>query len=434
MLKNTFAAALAILVILFNGCGSPRAFEPIAQDEVLFWDRQNTETGDLLQGIVDDFNETHEGLPVRAVYSGDYGLINQKVQAAIQARRLPSMSVGYESMTSEYIDAGAVVNLEGLIADSEIGFSEEELNDFFPVVIETNRYPQHGNDMYSFPFTKSLLLLYFNQNVLEEAGIEAPPSTWTEFIAQCRQVKERTGKYGHAVAVDASTFDGMVYSMGGDVYDGEQALFDSPETIAALKVFETLAEEDLAYEIQREGYQDREALAQGRVAFIMRSSSSQRYIRQSFDDQEDWGIARIPQADPDNPATVLYGPNINIFKTTAEQERQSWQFVKYFTSPDVSVRWALETGYLPIRKSAAQDPRMQAHWAEWKYNKVPFECLSFARSEPKAQGWQQVRVLIEKAVTSVLAGRQSAEEAAADLDAEADRVLAAERGRSAEAE
>ena len=57
------------------------------------------------------------------------------------------------------------------VRDPEIGLSHEDLNDFFPGMIETNVYPQLDGKMYSFPFTKSVLMMYFNKRVLRSAGI-----------------------------------------------------------------------------------------------------------------------------------------------------------------------------------------------------------------------------------------------------------------------
>ena len=31
-----------------------------------------------------------------------------------------------------------------------------------------------------------------------------------------------------------------------------------------------------------------------------------------------------------------------------EEQQGAWEFIKYFTSPDVQVDWNLETGYLPL--------------------------------------------------------------------------------------
>ena len=93
------------------------------------------------------------------------------------------------------------------------------------------------------------------------------------------------------------------------------------------------------------------------------------------------------------------------------------------SSADVNVRWALATGYLPIRKSAGADPKMQAYWEEWEYNRIPYENLSFARTEPNVAGWQEVREKIEEALVAVLTKAKSGRQSAVDLKTEADAVL-----------
>lgn len=422
--------ALLVVAALFTACGSPESgreggrFEPIDVSAAAFWDRQTTETAALLRTLSEEFNEGREGLPLKVVQSGSYTDIYRKVTASIRAGKLPSMAVAYESMTSEYVRSGAVVPMEQFIEDPELGFSEEELKDFFPAVLETNTFEELGGKMYSFPFTKSVLMLSFNKRVLARAGFDAPPATWDEFLEQCRGVKEKTGLRAWAVDVDASTIDGMIFSMGGEVLVGRETQFDSPESIRVFELLETLVREDLVYQIPPRTYNDETEFANDRIAFSIRSSSQRPYIAQLIDDQNAWGMVNIPQADPANPHTVLYGANICIFDTGAEHEAAAWAFVKFFTSPEVSVRWALGTGYMPFRKSVAEDPGMQAFWAEWPYNRAPFDCLSFAKPEPNVAGWQEVRGLIEWAQTAVLTGTMTGKEAALQLKKKADAVLA----------
>jgi ABC-type glycerol-3-phosphate transport system substrate-binding protein len=417
----------AFLAVAAAGCvqstDKAQDFEPIDAQTAKFWDRQTTETAEMLREIAAEFNAEHGGLPVDVEHVGNYGEIFRKVSASIQAGKLPAMAVAYESMTSEYAQAGAVAPLDPYIEDPETGYTDEQLNDFFPVVLSTNRYEDFGDDMLSFPFCKSVLMLYFNKRVMAEAGIEAPPATWDQFIAHCRRIKEATGGYATAVNVDCSTIDGMIFSMGGDVATGTTTHFDSPEAIRVFEIIETLADEELAFQVSPGTHEDEVALAQGRIAYMLRSSSGRIHVKELMDDQVAWGMTVIPQANPDDPHTVLYGPNIVIFDTTEEQADTAWAFIKHFTSPEVVVRWALGSGYVPIRKSAANDPAMQAFFEEWPYNRAAFDCLSFARAEPNVAGWQKVRGLVEDAETAVLTGMQSAREAAIELKVEADRVL-----------
>lgn len=436
MLRHSTNLVVPACLLLFAACRPPtvepsggeppvRAFRPIDASNVTFWDRQTTESAELLRQLAEEFNANHPDTPIKVEHIGGYTDIYRKVSASIQARTLPALAVGYESMTSEYVQAGAVALLDPFIKNPESGLGDDDLADFFPVVLETNRYPEFGGRMYSFPFCKSVLMMFFNKRVLAQAGIEDPPKTWDEFLDQCRNVKAKTGKSAYAVSVDCSTIDGMIYSMGGDLVLGRKTLFDSPQTLRVFELIETLAREKLAYQILPGTYEDEMALVQGQVAFIFRSSSGRTSLQRITGDAKDtWGMALIPQADPQNPRTVLYGPNVCIFNTTSEQQKVAWEFVKFFTSPNVSVRWALGTGYLPIRKSAAQDPAMQRFWAEWEYNRTAYDCLPFARSEPNLAGWQEVRGLVENAETAILSGVQSARQAVRELKQAADAALA----------
>jgi ABC-type glycerol-3-phosphate transport system substrate-binding protein len=209
------------------------------------------------------------------------------------------------------------------------------------------------------------------------------------------------------------------------VVKGRTTLFDSPEVLKVLALYETMAREGLAYQITPGAYDDETALAQDQAAFVFRSSSGRTNVALLMEgDLNRWGMATIPQVDPAKPRTVLYGPNIVIFKTNADQQRTAWNFAKYFTSKETGVRWALGTGYLPIRKSAAKSPEMQKFWAEWPYNRAGFDCLSYAETEPALSGWQEVRALVENALTEILTGVKSAPDAAKALKEKADAVLA----------
>ena len=248
--------------------------------------------------------------------------------------------------------------------------------------------------MYSFPFCKSVLMLYFNKTVLAEAGIEAPPQTWDQFLAQCRRVKAKTGHPAYAVSVDPSTIAGMIFSMGGEVAAGRETLFDSPAALKTFGLLETLAKEKLAYHIAPRSYDDEVALAQGDVAFVMRSSSGRTSVTRLMNDLDKWGMTRIPQADTEHPRTVLFGPNICVFNTTPEQQRAGWEFVKFFTC------------------------------AERPHTRAARDRLPLAQSEPTLAGGQEVRGLVDVAETEILTGLKPAAQAAADLKRKADAVLA----------
>ena len=421
--------SLLLLGVGISSCSgsspAPGTYAPIDRAHAVFWDRQTTESAKLLNEIADAFNAQHPALPIKVEKAGGYGDIFRKVSASIQARKLPAMAVSYESMTAEYLPSGAIAPLDDFLNDPEIGFSQAELDDFFPVALESSRYTGFDGKVYSFPFAKSVLMLYYNNRVLAAAGIEAPPKTWLEFLDQCRQIKATTGKFAHGVHVDASTVSAIIYSMGGVIIEDGKTQYDQAAALEAFGIYETLAKEKLAYQIAPGTFDDEVALAGDQIAFTLRSSGGRLNVNLAMDsDPARWGMTHIPQANPEKPITVLFGPSVNIFNTSAEQQRTAWAFVRYFTSPGVSARWARETGYLPVRKSSLEDPALKEFLAQDASNRAAFDALPTARPEPNVLGWQQIRPLVERAQTEVLTGLSDARTAALKLKQQADAVLA----------
>ena len=426
----TFLALSLSLVIL--GCGAKssdgqsQGYRPVNPDAAVFWDRQTAETAGLLGEIVDEFNGTRAGVPVKLEYGGGYSEIFRKVIASLRAGVVPALAVGYPSMTLQYARENAVVALDPLIASAGAGLSKEELADFVPAALETNRYPELGGAMYSFPFAKSVLVLYYNRDLLEVAGFNAPPGTWDEFLVQCRQIKARTGKPAYAIDLDCSTINGFIYSRGGAVYRDGETLYDAPEAVAVFELFSTVAREELGYVIGG-GFDDQVAVSQGEAAFSFRSSSGRKHMAEVMaGNPEGWGIAPIPQSDPANPKTVLYGPDFILFASTPAQQESGWAFIKHFTSVDAQVRWAIGSGYVPVRISARNDPRIREFMNAAPQNRTAFECLAYAQAEPSVAGWQQVRDLVEQAAAEVVTGRALPQGACAALKRDADAALTAQ--------
>ena len=280
--------------------------------------------------------------------------------------------------------------------------------------------------MLSFPFTKSLLILYANDDMLAEAGFSEPPKTWDEFAEQCRAMK-KIGKRGFPITVDASTLDGMFMSRGADLLadDLRTTGFDQPGVVRTLRFLRELSESGALYQLDGANDQDMTEFAQGNAPFFMRSSTRRPILQQSIGDAFAWSMNRLPSGDGAEPMTVLYGGNICVFKTGEERVRAAWDFIKYFTSPEVTARWAVGSGYLPVRRSASELRIMNDFLEAHPVNRQYIDLAPLGRGEPAPQGWQDVRGAIVETVNDAITGRGgvSAEQLAARLKAKADQLL-----------
>jgi len=425
---------LPLLATLLGGCldGGQRApAGPSAGPlRLQFWHTRRGDQEKALNGLIGDYNRSQSVAQVEPVYQGSYERLGQKIRASIQAGDLPALSVAYESNVTEYMANRALVPLDPLVKDPEIGLTDAELADIPEAYLTVNRFPQFGNQLLSFPFTKSNLLLYYNKTLLAQAGFQAPPDTWDEFERQAAAVTARTRKPAFAFDSDPSTLDGMVYAFGGEVLapDGKTTLFDRRPMRLTLELLQRMKRAGTL--VPAGGDEAAGLFLAGQAAFLFNTSSGRAQAEAQIGTAFDWDVAVIPHAAGVAPVTVMYGPNVCIFKAPAGQgarEREAWKFVKWFTSPEVTARWARETGYLPVRRSAVELPEMRAFYAETPRARKVYDLLRYARGEPNVLGWQEVRDLLKDAAEAVMNTNVAPAQAAAELKKKADRALAESR-------
>jgi len=256
-------------------------------------------------------------------------------------------------------------------------------------------------------------------------------------VQQCRDVKAKAGITPFSYSRDPSSFDAMILSLGGKLLadDGTRSLLDSPQVRRAFAMLDTLVRDKLATVVPLQSDDDRLHFSTGRAAFILRSSTTRAYMRKDILDAQgrdrfDWQMACPPVGTGQPKLTVLYGGNICVFKSTPERQRGAWEFIKFFVSPEITAEWASRTGYLPVRRSAADVKTYAAFLAEHRRNRATFDTIPHGAREPSVAGWQAIRQYILEQITRVCKGQATPAEAATAAAARADAELQ-RRARSA---
>ena len=418
---------LLVLAVALAACAAPAAGGAV---ELALWHSQQAQNEQALKDIVARFNAAQPNYTLKLHNFGTYDALFEKTRLTIQGGKLPDLCVAYESMVAEFMEADAVLPLDDYLGHPDYGLSKEDQQDIFAPFLETNRFPDFGGQLLSFPFTKSVLMLYYNADLLRQAGHDKPPATWEQFLAHCRDIKAKTGKAAFAYRIDPSTFDSMVLSLGGKLLTDDRTAtrFDSPQTLRVLQMLRTLIDEGLAKIIPVGEDDDRRHFAAGDVAMILRSSTTRAYMADDVVDEQGrdrfaWSMACPPVAKGQPRRTVLYGGNICVFKSTPERQRGAWEFIKFFVSPEATAEWSVRTGYLPVRRSAATQKALVDFFAEHPRNRAAFDVIPFAVHEPSVVGWQVVRGRIKQALNRVRLPDWTPEKIAAKLKEDADKDL-----------
>ena len=385
-------------------CDCKWSYSLARRSKITFWPTQTAAREEKLKKIVADFEAKNPNIKVKLELQGSYNDLFKKTQAARTGGGLPDLSVAYENQVSEYQAADVVVPLDDYINSQKYGLAAEELNDFYPVYITGNQYPEYKGAMLSFPFTKSVLVMYYNADKLKEAGLQVP-QTWDEFAAAC---KKFTGDVkGYAINIDASTFNGAVYANGGKLINDDQKswAFNGPAGIKFMRDVADMVQSGCAYQIAKAN-DDQAAFGEGKVVFTLGSTSGLSFYKRAVDNgaKFNWSVGMIPQGGAATPQTVSYGGNVTLFKSNSpEKQLAAWQFIKYFASTDVSAQWSTATGYLPVRKSSAETQVVKDQFTKLPaYQVAVTEVQQYAKPETSVRGTQDTRTFIQDAWTAIV--------------------------------
>jgi ABC-type glycerol-3-phosphate transport system substrate-binding protein len=307
------AAGSAGVLVSLAACGPGQATGPGSGGvnakfgepvNVLFWHTQTAGNADALQQMVDKFNQSNgKNITLKSEYQGNYTQVFQKIMAAIQAGSPPDTAVAYESMVAEYMKANAVVDLDEYALKGSLALTKDDLSDIFPQYIEANKYDAFNGKLLSYPFTKSLAVNYYDEDLVKAAGA-TKLSGWTfdEFkkLVAAATKKDGSGKtqvYGTHITVDTSYIDAFIYANGGALLtnDKTKVRFNEDPAIQVFDMWGQMAKDGQAY--TAEGYAFQSDFGQGKVALVQQSSTSWTFMRDEVNKaaKHPWGIGLIPQ-------------------------------------------------------------------------------------------------------------------------------------------
>jgi multiple sugar transport system substrate-binding protein len=401
--------------------GDMENLDPSGQT-VIYWHQHTRSREELMLSLIDEFNRTNEwGITVQGESQGDYDELYQKIIAGIPANQLPSMAVAYQNQAATYAVQGTLVTLDPYVESEKWGYTQEELDDFFPIALGADYLPQF-EARYGWPPYKSMDVMYYNEDWLAELGYTDPPETWDEFTEIACAAAEQpfsgaTGEspgFGYVYNVSASRLATFIFSRGGNITneDGTGYAFNSPEGLEALIFLKDLVDRGCAAE-QTEPYGDQADFGAGLSLFTISSISGLAYYKSAVDEGAgfNWSVNPPPHTTAE-PRMNIYGASQSIFVSTPEEQLAAWLFIKWMSEPEQQAVWASSTGYYPTRQAAAD--LLADYFAEHPtYEKAfGFMSMDYGIESPVA-GYEECRSAISDMLTAVLSG----EDAQAQLDA-----------------
>jgi len=379
--------------------------------QVVYWHNRPQKDQDMLQSMLDGFNKSNPyGIQARAEIGGaSYNDVYNKLNAAIQAGQPPEMAVAYQNQAAFYRAQGAVIDLNPFLQSKTYGLSQADLDDYFQTFLDSDRNPQFKGERLGFPTQRSIEVMYYNSDWINKLGFSTVPQDWTSWEQSAGKGSDASKKmYGYAFIHDASNFASEIFSRGGRILseDGSAYVFNSQAGIDALTLEQQLFKNKWAVEIlPSERYGEQTRFAAGDIMYVFSSSSGLPFYQDAVQKggKFKWDIALLPH--PGTPGVNLYGASVSVFKTTPEKELAAWEVIKFLGQTAQTAKWAIATGYLPVRKSA-KDIVVSAYKNDPKWGPVAdsyakmFDWFQYAQIESPVAGYDAVRTLIDQDVMS----------------------------------
>jgi len=381
------------------------AMEEEAMEEagqtITFWHVWGT--GSVAEGmtaLVDDFNATNEyGITVEAVDQGRYGDAEDAFNAAIQSGDLPNVIVGYTNAIANWYSVGVIADLQLFIDDAEVGLTADELADFYPAAY--NGGVAVDGARIAWPISQSANVIFYNATWAQELGFDAAPTNAAEFKEQACAAKaandgdddpDNDGTGGLVLYPSASNFMSFLFAYGDDglTEDGSGYDFATAEAQAVAEFWKEMWDEGCAF--PTESYPNPE-FASRKALFTMSSTAGLPYQLSAFEAEgamadDEWYY--LPFLGPEGQMAVdAFGQYVAMVDTTPEQNKATWIFFKYLTSPEAQATWINASAYYPVRISAED---LLKDYADANPKWVGgLGLMQYGNTEPSRGSWSSVR-------------------------------------------
>lgn len=327
------------------------AEEPV---ELTMWVHEtDSDEGKLYAALAEEFNTQYEGVYhvelSQIARSGDAGGYDDKINAAISNGGLPDIFTIDGVTVAQYADANAIVPIDEY-------FTEEELSDFNPSIIQQGTY---DGKLYTLGAMDSSVGIFYNKDMFEAAGIE--PATaeepWTLAELEDAAAKLTTDDcYGITMSLDAKDetviyfFLPLIYSQGSNVFAEDGLTVDGYlNGEAAVNLFTWIKE------MVDNGYASatpaENSFELGQAAMALTGSWEPGNLAK-FD--INWGLMPMAIYDEDSSMASACGSwTFGMSSNCPEEKREAAaELLRFMTSTDASARMYAANAMPPSRATA----------------------------------------------------------------------------------
>lgn len=422
ILRGLIVGLLGISLFLLGGCQSPNTESGVVH--LTLWQGVNPPPNrDVLQQLVDRFNQEHPTIQVESLYVGQGDQQMPKILSAVVGNAPPDLLWFAPMITGQLVELDAIRPLDDWLNQSPLPSQID------PALVTSMKFE---GKVWSVPFGTNNVGIYYRPSLFQAAGITQLPKTWEELRQLARTLTRDTNgdnridQHGMLLPLgkgEWTVFTWLPFMWGGGgelAGEGESPNLVNGGAIAALELWRGLMQDGSAILSAPERGYELDGFLAGKVAMQL---SGPWTLGQLQATGVDFGVLPIPQGV--RRATSSGGENLFVFKTTPEREKAALVFAEYVLSEPFQTAWAIGTGYLPVNLESRRSPAYLEFKAKQPAVEVFLEQAPFGRSRPIFPGYNRISENLGRAIEAVLMGKATPEEALATSQKRLDLVFKA---------
>ena len=418
-------------------CGFDELAAATKPVEITFWHAMARANVDAVKELVKRFHASQDDVRVKLVQQPGYQESLTKYKAGLSTGDLPDVIQLEETTVQVMLDSQSTIPMQACVdADSY------DLTDFLP---RATAYYSTDDVLRSMPWSVSNPILMFNVSAFEKAGLDPanPPDTLEEVRAASQKIVDSgAAKYGVALRIEPYINE-FLFAKSGATYvnngNGRKARataaqLDSDIGLQIWTWWKSMVDDGLALNTGGEAGNIDHLLAIGnkQAAMAFEASGVLGTIREVLESGQFPGVVMgagpLPALTSGGGVPVGDG-SLWIPKASSPEKRAAaWQLIKFLSEPAQQAYLSFAGGYVPIRKSAPDDPQLAETWSATPIFRVAYDQLVSGPLDDATVGsvigdYQGVRDAVRDGLTAMLAQGKSPQEALAQAQSAADAAI-----------
>jgi len=343
-----------IKLYLFSIFGSLFIFSSISANavEIEYWQYEYGARVEAIDKLIANFQSANPDITIKHTYF-PYADYRKKVAIAVAAGDGPDLVQLYYGWLNDYRDTGLIQPLPKDV------FSHDDIESNFFKMVSAMKV---DGDYWGLPTAVRSLALFYNNDLLKEAGLSGPPETLDDMVNYAKKLTKRDGS-GNLIQ-EGMAFDGgigqthhffrevLVRHFGGKPFsdDGQKVTYNDAAGAKALKY---LTDFEKTHKTTQNGFMNRgqDAFAAGKVGLYI--DGSFRISKFKKAEGLNFSISELPGHNGTRYNFSSFWANALSSKAEGAKKDAAAKFLKYLTSDEAMQIWLDTVGELPAKPSVA---------------------------------------------------------------------------------